>query len=153
MVAAVFEGFGLMTTGVGSAQTLGDVARQQKQKSAQQQQSPAARKVITEDDIPKQDTISSGGHDASDTANPADASKKEENKGESAQDKLQSAQDYKAAIHAQQHTVDAMQKERRAESQAGRNAGTGSQSRLRQRPVRITSSGIPKIAPGTRPAG
>ncbi len=93
-VAAVVVGFGVFATGSVFAQSLGDVARQQKQNSAQS--NPAPKKVITEDDLPIQETISTGSSDSKAT----DASK-EEKQGDSTADKLKSADEFKAAIQAQ----------------------------------------------------
>jgi hypothetical protein len=103
-VAAFVIGFGAFVTGGVFAQSLGDVARQQKQNSAQT--NPAPKKVITEDDLPTQETISTGSSDSKVT----DASK-EEKQGDSTADKLKSADEFKAAIQAQKQNVDLLQKQ------------------------------------------
>jgi hypothetical protein len=103
-VAAFVIGLGAFATGGVFAQSLGDVARQQKQNSAQT--NPAPKKVITEDDLPTQETISTGSSDSKAT----DASK-EEKQGDSTADKLKSADDFKAAIQAQKQNVDLLQKQ------------------------------------------
>jgi hypothetical protein len=103
-VSAVVIGLGVLATGNAFAQSLGDVARQQKQNSAQPR--PAAKKVITEDDLPTQETISTGSSDWKVT----DASK-EEKQDDSAADKLKSADDFKSAIQAQKQNVDSLQKQ------------------------------------------
>ncbi len=103
-MAATVVGLGLFAAGSVFAQSLGDVARQQKQNSAQSQ--PAAKKVITEDDLPTQETISTGSGDSKAT----DASK-EEKQGDSTADKLKSADEFKAAIQTQKQNVDALQKQ------------------------------------------
>ena len=103
-VAAVVVGLGVFATGSVFAQSLGDVARQQKQNSAQTK--PAAKKVITEDDLPTQETISTGSSDSRAT----DASK-EEKQGDSTADKMKSADEFKAAIQSQKQNVDSLQKQ------------------------------------------
>jgi hypothetical protein len=103
-MAAVVVGLGVFATGSVFAQSLGDVARQQKQNSAQTK--AAAKKVITEDDLPTQETISTGSSDSKET----DASK-EEKHADSAADKLKSADEFKAAIQSQKQNVDSLQKQ------------------------------------------
>jgi hypothetical protein len=103
-VAAVVVGLGALAAGSVFAQSLGDVAREQKQSSAQTK--PAAKKVITEDDLPTQETISTGSSDTKGT----DTSK-EEKRGDSTADKLQSADEFKAAIQSQKQNVDSLQKQ------------------------------------------
>ena len=103
-VAAVVVGLGAFATGSLFAQSLGDVARQQKQNSAQT--NPTPKKVITEDDLPTQGTISTGSSDSKAT----DASK-EEKQGDSTADKMKSADEFKAAIQAQKQNVDLLQKQ------------------------------------------
>jgi len=103
-VAAVVVGLGVFATGGVFAQSLGDVARQQKQNSAQTK--AAAKKVITEDDLPTQETISTGSSDSKET----DASK-EEKQADSAADKLKSADEFKAVIQSQKQNVDSLQKQ------------------------------------------
>lgn len=86
------------------AQSLGDVARQQKSNPAQSKPD-APKKVITEDDLPTQGTISTGSNDS----NKTDTSK-EEKQANSAAEKLESADHFKRAIAAQKHNVDQFQK-------------------------------------------
>ena len=64
-VPVVLIGLGLFATGSLVAQSLGDVARQQKQIPRSRSQAP--KKVITEDDLPAQDTISTGSSEAAAT--------------------------------------------------------------------------------------
>jgi hypothetical protein len=104
VVTAVVVGLGVFTTGGVFAQSLGEVARQQKQNSGQSNATP--KKVITEDDLPTQETISTGSSDSKAT----DASK-DEKQGDSTADKMKSADEFKAAIQAQKQNVDSLQKQ------------------------------------------
>lgn len=104
-VAAILIGLGVFATGSVAAQSLGDVARQQKQASGQAKPS-APKKVITEDDLPTQETISTGSSEAA-----ATESSKEEKQADSAADKMKSADDFKAGIQAQKQNVGALQKQ------------------------------------------
>ncbi len=104
-VPVVLIGLGLFATGSLVGQSLGDVARQQKQSSGQSKPS-APKKVITEDDLPAQDTISTGSSEAA-----ANESSKEEKQADSSADKMKSADDFKAGIQAQKQNVDALQKQ------------------------------------------
>jgi hypothetical protein len=101
-VAAVVVG--VFATGSVFAQSLGEVARQQKQNSAQTK--PPAKKVITEDDLPTQETISTGSSDSR-----ATEPSKEDKQVDSAADKLKSADEFKAAIQSQKQNVDSLQKQ------------------------------------------
>jgi hypothetical protein len=103
-VAAVVVGLGVFAAGSVFAQSLGDVARQQKQNSAQSK--PAPKKVITEDDLPTQESISTGSSDAK-----ATDTSKEVKQGDSTADKMKSADDFKAAIQTQKQNVDSLQKQ------------------------------------------
>ena len=104
-LAVALLGFGIFAAGSLFAQSLGEVARQQKQ-NASQSTSAAPKKVITEDDLPTGGTISTG----SSEEHVADSAK-EDKQGDSAADKLKSAEAFKAAIQAQKQNVDALQKQ------------------------------------------
>ena len=103
-VAAFVVAVGAFATGTVFAQSLGDVARQQKQNAAQSK--AASKKVITEDDLPTQQTIST---DSSDSR--ATETSKEDKQVDSAADKLKSADEFKAAIQSQKENVDSLQKQ------------------------------------------
>jgi hypothetical protein len=105
LVVAVLLGLGIFTTGTLCAQSLGEIARQQKQNSSQTN-SVTPKKVITEDDLPTGETISTG----SSEEHVADSTK-EGKQGASTAEKLQSAEQFKAVIQAQKHNIDALQKQ------------------------------------------
>ncbi|HLH07956.1 MAG TPA: hypothetical protein VKW78_12025 [Terriglobales bacterium] len=105
----IVVGCGLVGSTFG--QSLGDFAREQR---AKQGSATATKKVITDDDIPKQDTISTGGQNSPNPQTNAGSLLEKKDKpaqADSAADKLKSAEQCKAAIQQQKQTVDSMQKE------------------------------------------
>ncbi len=87
-------GFSFLLANAAYSQSLGDVARQEREKKAKEAQT--APKVLTNDDLPKEGNISSVGNGISDPvgARPMGS---------------QSAEQWKSQIEAQKHVVDDLQ--------------------------------------------
>lgn len=94
----------LLLAGTAGAQTLGDVAREQRQKQQNKDSHPTAKKVITDEDLPEHSEAEK---------EPAKASHVEGNgdPGEAADEGKMTAEQWKARIQAQKNVVANMQKQ------------------------------------------
>ena len=96
LLTAVF-----LIAGSSAGQSLGDVARQQKQKQQAKPSTTAQHKVITDDDMPQHSADSTDSPATSDKSKPADPAPSSSGK--------KSAEEWKSQIQAQKAKVAAMQ--------------------------------------------